>query len=229
MPDAALARAEPFAADGTADFQAMLAALRQDILSGELAPGAPLREQALADRFGVSRARLREALAALEQAGLVERAANRGAVVRRTSVTELLQVFEVREALEGLCARLATQNTRPEDWQDLVALFGAPTGALVKTGDVLGYLRHLTLLRTRMLEAAANPVLTASLRPLLDRTGPVMRRLLLATDRLRTALEEHRAVLAAMRAGDAEAAERLRRAQVRSARQDFERYSSFLL
>ena len=208
---------------------AMLADLRAEILSGILPPGMPLREQALADRFGVSRARLREALAALEQTGLVERQANRGAVVRRLDAAELCHVFEVREALEGMCARLATLNTRPEAWQDLVALFGAPTAALVEAGDVAGYLRNLGTLRRRMLDAAANPVLEAALQPLLDRTGPVMRRLLVATDRLRRALEEHRAVLAAMRAGDAAAAEALRRAQVRSAREDFERYAAFLL
>ncbi len=211
------------------DFPAMLAALRASILSGETPPGAPLREQALAERFGVSRARLREALAALEQAGLVERVANRGAVVRRSSAVELLHVFTVREALEGLSARLATENAAPAAWQDLVELFGPPTAALVVAGDVAGYLRHLETLRRRTLEAAANPVLAASLQPLLDRTSPVMRRLLLATDRLQRALDEHRAVLAAMRAGDAEAAERLKRAQVRSARADFERYSSFIL
>lgn len=208
---------------------AMLADLRTEILSGLLPPGMPLREQALADRFGVSRARLREALAALEQTGLVERQANRGAVVRRLDAAELCHVFEVREALEGVCARLATLNTAPAEWQDLVALFGAPTAALVEAGDVAGYLVNLGRLRRRMLAAAANPVLEAALQPLLDRTGPVMRRLLLATDRLRRALEEHRAVLAAMRAGDAEAAEALRRAQVRSARVDFERYAAFLL
>lgn len=211
------------------DFPAMVQALRHSILNGETPPGAPLREQALAERFGVSRARLREALAALEQAGLVERVANRGAVVRRSSATELLQVFEVREALEGLSARLATQQAAPGHWAELVLLFGARTGALVAAGDVAGYLRHLDLLRRRTLEAAANPVLAASLQPLLDRTSPVMRRLLLATDRLQRALDEHRAVLAAMAAGDADAAERLKRAQVRSARADFERYSSFIL
>ncbi len=225
MPDIATLDADPA---GRA-FPAMLAALRESILIGEWPPGAPLREQALAERFGVSRARLREALAALEQAGLVERVANRGAVVRRSSAAELLQVFEVREALEGLAARLATQHCAPAAWQDLVALFGARTGAMVAAGDVAGYLRHLETLRRRTLEAAANPVLAASLQPLLDRTSPVMRRLLLATDRLQRALDEHRAVLAAMAAGDAEGAERLKRAQIRSARQDFERYSSFIL
>lgn len=211
------------------DYPALVATLRGEIISGALPPGAALREQPLAARFGVSRARLREALAALEQAGLVERQANKGAQVRRPGVAELCQVFEVREALEGMCARLATLNSRPAAWQPLVALFGAPTGALVAAGDVAGYLENLNRLRGAMLAAAANPVLTAALQPLLDRTGPPMRRLLLASDRLHRALAEHRAVLAAMRAGDAEAAEALRRAQVRSARQDFERYAAYLL
>ena len=58
-----------------------------------------------------------------------------------------------------------------------MALFAAPTEALVENGDVSGYLHNHGLLRQRMLEAAHNPILVASLQPLTDRTGMVMRRL----------------------------------------------------
>lgn len=211
------------------EHHALLERLRRTIVAQDLPPGARLREQSLAAQFGVSRARIREALAALEQTGLIEREPNRGAVVRRPSVAELLHVFEVREALEGLCARLATEKVPPESWQDLVDLFGEPTERMVREGDATGYLRSHDRLRQRMLDAAGNPVLAASLQPLTDRTGLVMRRLVLMTDRIRVALLEHRAILDAMRRGDAEEAERLKRAQIRSARQAVERYHYFLL
>lgn len=211
------------------DHRAILDQLRRTIVDHLLPPGARLREQDLAEQFGVSRARIREALAALEQTGLIERAPNRGAVVRRASAAELLQTFDVREMLEGLCARLATRNLPANSWEDLVALFGAPTEALVAAGDVAGYLRNHGLLRQRMLEAAQSPVLAASLQPLTDRTGMVMRRLLLMTNRMRDALHEHRAILAAMRRGDADEAERLKRIQIRSARAAVERYHAYLL
>lgn len=124
-----------------------------------------------------------------------------GAVVRRQTAAELLHVFDVREVLEGLCARQATENAPPESWQDLVALFGVPTVALLEAGDIAGYLRHHETLRQRMLAACANPVLIDMLRPLHERVGFVMRRLVLTTSRADEALAEHRAVLAAMRAG----------------------------
>lgn len=211
------------------DHQTIMEALRRTIVAHDLPPGARLREQSLAEQFGVSRARIREALAALEQTGLIEREPNRGAVVRRASAAELLRVFEVREMLEGLCARLATQNAPPQSWQDLIDLLGAPTEALVATGDIAGYLRNHDLLRRRMLEAADNPVLASTLQPLTDRTGTVMRRVLLVTSRVQDALLEHRAILAAMRQGNAEEAERLKRIQIRSARLAFERYQAYLL
>ena len=225
---------DPIAAEITQDeygntHQAILDHLRQIIVDHHLPPGSRLREQGLAEQFGVSRARIREVLAALEQTGLIEREPNRGAIVRRASAAELLQIFDVRESLEGLCARLATQNLPPESWEDLVALFAAPTEALVENGDVSGYLHNHALLRQRMLEAARNPILVASLQPLTDRTGMVMRRLLLMTNRMRDALHEHRAILAAMRRGDAEEADRLKRIQIRSARTAVERYHAYLL
>jgi DNA-binding GntR family transcriptional regulator len=209
--------------------QAVLEALRCRIVAHDLPPGARLREQTLAAEFGVSRARIREVLAALEQSGLVEREPNRGAVVRRPTLAELLGIFDVREVLEGLCARLATQTVPPESWQDLVDLFGDPTAALVEGGDLAGYLRNHETLRRRMLAAAGNPALAAALEPLHDRTGMVMRRLVLATGRAQDALLEHRAILAAMRRGDAAEAERLKRIQVRSARGALERYHPFVL
>ena len=58
------------------------------------------------------RARIREAFSALEQRGLVERIPNRGAVVTRLDLSQVFHIYDLREVLEGLCARLATQNGR---------------------------------------------------------------------------------------------------------------------
>jgi len=204
-------------------------ALRRRIVRQELAPGAPLREQTLAAEYGISRPRIRAVFASLEQRGLVQREPNRGAVVRRSTLAELLHLYDVREALEGMAARLATQNVRPESWQDLVELFGAPTEAAVESSDVETFLAHNECLRTRMLTACANPALTDALAPLYDRTSMSMRRLVLSTSRAREALGEHRAVLAAMRRGDADGAERQKRLNLQSARRALQRYHSFLL
>lgn len=80
--------------------------LRDDVLSGAVPPGSALAEAALAERYGVSRTPIREALRRLEQDGLVERA-GRGMRVREHSPDEILEIYEVRIILEEAAARRA--------------------------------------------------------------------------------------------------------------------------
>jgi DNA-binding GntR family transcriptional regulator len=105
--------------------------IRHDILSGELPPGSSLVETALADRYGMSRTPIREALLQLRQDGLVERN-GRGLAVRQQSPEEILEIYEVRVPLEELAARLAA--TRRTDL-DLLRLTRAHRDMLEMTGD----------------------------------------------------------------------------------------------
>ena len=89
--------------------------LRQEIVSARLPPGYLLREAELAARFGVSKTPLREAFVRLEKDGFVEIAPYRSAVVRGYSRQDLREIYEVRELLEGLCAREAALNIATED------------------------------------------------------------------------------------------------------------------
>ena len=93
-------------------------ALRVRIAQQEIAPGAKLRETDLAAEFKVSRARVREAIASLESRGLVQRIPNRGAVVMRLDLSQVFYIYDLREVLEGLAARLATQNVPAESWRE---------------------------------------------------------------------------------------------------------------
>jgi DNA-binding GntR family transcriptional regulator len=89
--------------------------LRDMILSGELAPGSRLDQNDLARRFGVSLVPLREALARLQSSGLVRIVPHRGVFVESLSVEELLDIYQVREALEELAARLAAPRLSAAD------------------------------------------------------------------------------------------------------------------
>jgi DNA-binding GntR family transcriptional regulator len=80
------------------------------ILTGELAPGAKISEPALARAYGVSRGPLREALHRLQERKLITRSANQGPRVVTPTPAALAELFVVREALEGMAARLATTN-----------------------------------------------------------------------------------------------------------------------
>lgn len=86
------------------------ALMRTAVLDGQLQPGAPLSEIALAQRFNTSRSPVREALGRLEQEGYVLRKPNGRAIVAPLDTEELWNLYQVRAALEGLAARLATPH-----------------------------------------------------------------------------------------------------------------------
>jgi DNA-binding GntR family transcriptional regulator len=84
-------------------------ALRVRIMSGQLQPGERLREDAVAEEYGVSRVPVREALGRLESEGFVNLAKYRGATVSETSQQDSLELMQVRRGLETLAARLAAE------------------------------------------------------------------------------------------------------------------------
>lgn len=177
----------------------------------------------------MSRARVREVFGALEDRGLIERIPNRGAVVTRLDAGEALELFGVREVLEGLAIRLATEKQPQESWQDLVDYFGKPLGDALKRDDLESYIEALATLRTRMIDGAESPLLTSLLDGLYDRTRVLVRRLVILPNRAQQGLEEHRKMLAAMRAGKAAEAEALKRANIRSSRETFDKFQKFIL
>ncbi|OLO11719.1 GntR family transcriptional regulator [Chromohalobacter japonicus] len=89
--------------------------LQSAIVRGELAPGAKITEPGLAKTYGISRGPLREAMRRLEAHRLIERIPHVGARVVKLSMRELLELFDLREALESMAARLAARHmTAPE-------------------------------------------------------------------------------------------------------------------
>jgi len=208
---------------------AVLDILRERIVRHEIAPGSKLPEEALSTEFGVSRARIREALGVLLEQGLVSRIPNRGAVVARLDFDQAAHLYAVREVLEGLCVRLATTNLPCESWQDLVDLFGRPIEEDIERNDMEAYIGKVEVLRDRALVAAGNPILTDLLKNIQDRTRMVTRRVILLPGRATVGMEEHRRVLEAMRRGDAVAAELATHANIRSSMEYLRRYRAFIL
>jgi DNA-binding GntR family transcriptional regulator len=204
-------------------------ALRARIGQQQIAPGSKLRETELAAEFGVSRARVRDALAALQQRGLVEREPNRGAVVMRLDLSQVFHIFEVREVLEGLCARLATQNAPAERWRRELAAFKGPMKQLIARGDLEGYIEHYEVLRRSIIEAAGNAVAAEMLDIIYEKTQVLIRRIIILPGRAEVGRQQHVAMLEAMSRGDADEAENARRAVLRSARAAVEKYQRFIL
>lgn len=93
----------------------MLAELRRAILEGDLRPGTQILQDSVAESLGVSRVPVREALKILEGEGQVSYAPRRGYFVAELSYEELVEVYRIRELLEGEAMSVAIENITPED------------------------------------------------------------------------------------------------------------------
>lgn len=99
--------------------------LLEAILSGDLPPGSKISEPMLAQKYAVSRGPLREALHRLQERHLITRSANHGARVAEATPASLLELFKVREMLEGLSAREAALTCTEEDHANLARIIDA--------------------------------------------------------------------------------------------------------
>lgn len=192
----------------TAD--AAYSALRQSILQGDLAPGERLRSDALANDLKVSRTPVREALRKLEAEGLVQRSGS-ALIVREFSEHDLTELFYVREALEGMAARLAAENATPREIGEIRELLD-DMETLGQRGDLVA-LRPLTAEYHRLVgRAAHNGRLLQSLENLLGHVRQMQTSTLLNIQgRAAEALKEHRDLLQAIEARDSERAEKVAR------------------
>lgn len=189
------------------------------ILHGDLPPGSRISEATMAKMFGISRGPMREALYRLEGQRLVERTPNAGVKVVSPTVQDLAAGYIVREALEGMAARLAATRMSDKQLDELEkaierheALIDKPKvpRAQVSVAD-LDF--HIAILR-----GSGNDKIAQVMR---DQLYYVMRLWLLKTGMPLgmndEAIREHRAVLAALRARDPDKAEAAMRSHIRSA------------
>ncbi len=189
-------------------------ALRQSILQGDLAPGERLRSDALANELKVSRTPVREALRKLEAEGLVQRSGS-GLIVREFTEHDLTELFYVREALEGMAARLAAENATRDEIAEIRELLD-DMETVNQRGELVA-LRPLTAEYHRMVgRAAHNGRLLQSLENLLGHVRQMQTSTLLnVKGRASEAIKEHRELLEAIEARDADRAETIARAHRR--------------
>jgi DNA-binding GntR family transcriptional regulator len=117
--------AGPLAAASGSTAALLAERLRGEITGGRLEPGAPLRQDEVAARYGVSRIPVREALRALQAEGLVSYEPNRGATVATFSLDDVLEMLEVRIALECHALRLAVPRMGGPDMEAAAAILAA--------------------------------------------------------------------------------------------------------
>lgn len=194
--------------------------LHARVISGELPSGTRLRQEALAEEFGVSRTPVREALRKLQAGGLVELQPHRGAVVRGLSPREIRDAYEVRAALEALAARLAAERVSLEQLARLDHAQREFRAALKQTSvrrrgghevgprEVRRWAGANDEFHQTIHEASGNDVLAGTLAQLAQNFPRDLSRLVLgeSTAMLEANVREHEAILEAVAAHDATAA-----------------------
>ena len=181
--------------------------IERAILAGEYPPGSKLIEATLADRLGVSRGPVREAFRMLEEAGLVRTEKNRGVFVRDIPLDEAVEIFDLRAAMDELVGRQLAAKATPAQIKELRAMVDAMEKA-VKANDAPAY--HLLNLRfhDRLVEMAGNRKLTAIYRKLIKELSLFRRMNLADGSPMPASANEHRQILKAIAAKDAETAGR---------------------
>jgi len=189
--------------------------LRTAILSGELPPGARLSVPEIARQLNVSRTPAREALLRLQHEGLVEVNPRRGAIVLDGSMADLRELFQYREALEGMAARLAATEMSDRDKAAMRVAFERHVRA-VDEQDVAAHARFDQAFHVAFVEGSGNrriieelervrSLLTLLMNEMAAQPGALGAPIVTVHERLLRAIEE----------GDGEAAERAARNHVR--------------
>lgn len=179
--------------------------VRELIYQREIRPGDWIDELALCEHLGISRTPLREALKVLHGENLVELVPRRGCRVRELDDDELLELFPVMASLEGLCANLATRKLSRDAIAHLEAIH-AQLEQYAAAGDVDRYYEANREFHRAVQDLAGNRWLQRITSELRNVLVLARHRQLTVPGRLQQSLEEHRTIMHALRAGDADAA-----------------------
>jgi DNA-binding GntR family transcriptional regulator len=186
-------------------------AVAQWILNGELSVGQKLTEQEVAERLGVSRGPVREALRTLADAGLLQLEQNRGAFVRKIDLKEAIEIHDVYSALEELATRSAARRLSSPQIAELKSLVESMDDA-AEAEDLDRYYALNLSFHQRLVEGSGNERLLSIYNRLLNELHLFRRFGLMQRGQMQRSNHEHHQILEKLAASDPEgAAEAMRR------------------
>ena len=182
--------------------------IREDILNGRYKVKEELREVAIGEEMGVSRTPVREAFRQLELEGLIQIVPNKGAYVTGITAKDVKDIYMMRSLLEGLCARWATENITKEQMEEMeenifLSEFHAAKGHTEQMAELDNRFHEI------MYEACNSKMLEHALKDYHQYVLRVRRKTLSSQKRCTASNEEHRRIMEAIKAGDADLAETL--------------------
>lgn len=190
--------------------------IREEILNGVYQDGDELREITIGEKLGVSRTPVREALRQLELEGLVTIVPNKGAYVTAITQKDVKDIYKIRSLLEGLCARWATKNITDKQIEELEEILLLSEFHLSRQGNTRAkQVSELDGKFHKVLYEACDSRILEHLLTDFHKYVKMARQMSVGTpDRAEQSIEEHRAILDAIKAKDADEAERLADAHV---------------
>jgi DNA-binding GntR family transcriptional regulator len=204
--------------DGLPSSELVYRRLKDQIVSGDLAPGSRLIELSIAADFGVSRTPVREALKRLAAENLVLADPSRGMIVHAPDAGEIEDVFVVRQALDGLAARLAAHRITPTELSRLRVIVDT-MGEAIEAGRREQIILANQRFHDVIYAAAGNPALARVASDLRDFVRRFTTLPFASPDRVEHVLAEHEAVLDALQRHDPEAAQAASNAHLEAARE----------
>ncbi len=196
--------------------QQTLSKLRQAILEGRFQPNERLYEQKLCELIGVSRTSIRESLRQLETEGLIRIVPNKGPVVAQLTPQDAVDIYQVREHLEGLAASLFAQRADAATVEALEDSVNKLEESLQRN-DAREYLKTKHEFYSVLLKGCGNEVVCGLLNSLLARITILRATSLSHPNRPRQSLGEIKEIVAAIKKRDSEGAFRASREHIRNA------------
>lgn len=187
------------------------------IMTGELPVGSRINESELSQRFNTSRGPIREALRALEEAGLVRNEKNRGVFVREIAFEEADEIYELREALEEIIGRRVALAIAPDAVERLRAMVDAMRSA-AQAKDVEQYAQLNLQFHEILLDTAGSKKLTETYKRLVKELHLFRMRALDSGGGLRVSADEHSDIVEAIASGNPDTAGRALRQHVAGSR-----------
>jgi DNA-binding GntR family transcriptional regulator len=188
------------------------------VLTGTIAAGARVNELKLAREFRVSRGVVREALRALERAGLLEAVPNRGVFVRRVSLEHALQLYDIRAGLAAVAGQLLARRATRAQVDMLCTIYARMEQARSARNTGRFYAANL-LFHSRIIDFAGNPRLAEMSEAVRNELQLYLRDAVIGPAQLRDSQSEHKALLDAIGDGDGERAGRLFAAHILAGKQ----------
>ncbi len=187
--------------------------IEEMIAVGQLKPGQHLDETVLAEKFGVSRTPIREALIQLASMGIIVIRPRRGAIVAEIGPQQLIEMFEVMAELEAMCARLAARRMNPAEQAILKASHLACTEARDNADSDVYFYKNEEF-HQQIYIGSQNTFLEEQARVLQRRLRPYRRLQLRVRNRVKASFDEHGAVVDAIIEGKGELAAELLRQHI---------------